>query len=124
MIECPGCRLKLPDYHLNPPVRVNASGECLQLFSDLRGYTVGKQDPGFIHQRVVDTCAAQHAGGPTRTITVAFGLIGLYLCAGERIYRETGAGGTYEDRTHQERLAPARTSRTTNDPDRAGCTAG
>ena len=79
MIECPGCRLKLPDQHLVPPDRANASGECLQVYSDLLCYTVAKQDPGFIHQHVVDTYAAQHAGGPTRPITVAFGLIGLYL---------------------------------------------
>ena len=79
MIECPGCRLKLPDQHLDLPDRANASGECLQVYSDLQCYTVAKQDPGFIHQHVVDTYAAQHAGGSTRTITVAFGLIGLYL---------------------------------------------
>jgi hypothetical protein len=42
-------------------------------------YTVAKQDPGFIHQHAVDAYAAQHAGGTTRNITIAFGLIGLYL---------------------------------------------
>ena len=79
MIECPGCRLKLPDHYLDPPDRADASGECLQVYSDLQCYTVAKQDPGFIHQHVVDTYAAQHAGGSTRNIAVAFGLIGLYL---------------------------------------------
>ena len=79
MIECPGCHLKLPDCHLDPPDRTNASGECLQAYSDLMCYTVAKQDPEFIHQHVVDTYAVQHAGGPTRNITVAFGLIGLYF---------------------------------------------
>ncbi len=79
IIECPGCQLKLPHQHLDPPDRTNASGECLQLCSDLMCYTVAKQDPEFIHQHAVDTHAAQHAGGPTRNITVAFGLIGLYL---------------------------------------------
>jgi hypothetical protein len=79
MKDCPGCRLKLPDQHLDPPDRVNASGECLHVYSHLQGYTVAKQDPEFIHQHAVDTYAAQHAGGPTRDITVAFGLIGLYL---------------------------------------------
>jgi len=79
MIECPGCHVKLPDRHLDPPDRTNASGECLQEYSDLMCYTVAKQDPEFIHQHVADTYAAQHAGGPTRNITVAFGLIGLYL---------------------------------------------
>jgi hypothetical protein len=65
--------------HLDPDHRFNASGECLQAYSDLMCYTVSKQDPGFIHQHVVDAYAAQHAGGPTRPITEAFGLIGLYL---------------------------------------------
>ncbi len=79
MTECPGCRLKLPDHHRDPPDRINASGECFQLYSDLMCYTVAKQDPEFIHQYAVDTYAAEHAGGSTRTITVVFGLIGLYL---------------------------------------------
>jgi hypothetical protein len=64
---------------MDRPERVNASGECGQAYSDLMCYTVAKQDPEFIHQHVVDTYAAQHAGGPTRNTTVAFGLIGLYL---------------------------------------------
>jgi len=51
----------------------------MQLYSDVMCYTVAKQDPEFIHQHAVDTYAAQHAGGTTRNITVAFGLIGLYL---------------------------------------------
>jgi hypothetical protein len=76
---CPGCGLVLPDRHLDPPDRFNASGECWQLFSDLSCYTVSKQDPEFIHQYVVDAYEAQHAGGKTRNITVIFGLIGLYL---------------------------------------------
>jgi hypothetical protein len=76
---CPGCRLVLPNRHLDPPDWSNASGECWQLFSDLSCYTVAKQDPSFIHQHAVDAYEAQHAGGKTRNITVVFGLIGLYL---------------------------------------------
>jgi hypothetical protein len=79
MTDCPGCRVRLPDMHLDPDRRFNASGECLQAYSDLQCYTVSKPDPVFIHQHVVDTYAAQHAGGPSRSMTVAFGLIGLYL---------------------------------------------
>ena len=79
MIVCPGCRVRVPDQHLDPPGRANASGECLQAYSDLQSYTVARQDPGFIHQHVVDTYAAQHSGGSTREITVAFALTGLYL---------------------------------------------
>jgi hypothetical protein len=79
MITCPGCHAALPDRHLPPAGRFNASGECWQAFSDLACYTVAKRDPAFIHQHAVDAYEAQHAGGATRTITVAFGLIGLYL---------------------------------------------
>jgi len=101
MVECPGCRLKFPDQHLDPPDRVNASGECLQVYSDLQCYTVAKQDPGFIHQHMVDTYAAQHAGGSTRNITVAFGLIGLYLAL------EKGYTGKQVQLAHM-RIAKAR----------------
>jgi hypothetical protein len=69
----------LSNRHLDPPDRFNASGECWQLFSDLSCYTVSRQDAEFIHQYAVDAYEAQHAGGKTRNITVAFGLIGLYL---------------------------------------------
>ena len=76
---CPGCGLVLPDRHIDCPDRFNASGECWELFSNLSCYTVSKQDAEFIHQYAVDAYEAQHAGGKTRNITVAFGLIGLYL---------------------------------------------
>jgi hypothetical protein len=79
MIICPGCHAALPDRHLDPEVRFNASGECWLAFSELACYTIAKQDPAFIHQHAVDAYEAQHAGGFTRNITVAFGLIGLYL---------------------------------------------
>ena len=124
IIECPGCRLKLPHQHLDPPDRTNASGECLQLYSDLMCYTVAKQDPEFIHQHAVDTHAAQHAGGPTRNITVAFGLIGSLPCAGERLYRQAGAAGAYEHREDKKDLAPAGTSPAAGSPDGHGCAPG
>jgi hypothetical protein len=79
MTKCPGCGVQLPDQHLTVPDRLNASGECFCAFSELQCSTVAKQDPEFIHQYAVDAYEAQHAGGPTRNITVAFGLIGLYL---------------------------------------------
>jgi hypothetical protein len=76
---CPGCGVCLPVLQRDPPDRSNAPGACWQLFSDLSCYTVAKQDPAFIHQHAVDAYEAQHAGGPARNITVALGLIGLYL---------------------------------------------
>jgi hypothetical protein len=79
MALCPGCGLCLSERHCDPPDRFNAPGECWQLYSDRSCYTVARQDAAFIHQHAVDACAAQHSGGETRNITVAFGLIGLYL---------------------------------------------
>ena len=76
---CPGCGLVFPKTDADPPDRFNASGKCWQCFSDLSCYTVAKQDAEFIHQHAVDAYEAQHAGRETKNITVAFGLIGLYL---------------------------------------------
>ena len=89
---CPGCGLYLPNQHQDSPDRCNTSSECLQAYSDLMCNTVAKQDSEFIHQHAVDAYAAQHAGGTTRTITVAVGLIGLYLalekgCTGKQVQR-------------------------------------
>jgi hypothetical protein len=50
---------------------------------------------------VVDAYAAQHAGGTTRNITVAFGLIGLYLAL------EKGYGGKEIQKAHM-RIAKIR----------------
>ncbi|MFA5347598.1 MAG: DUF5946 family protein, partial [Methanoregula sp.] len=78
-IECPGCGLKLPDRHLDPGDRLNASGECLGIYYELTYWTLTLQDGRFIHQHAVDAYSAQHAGGISRLISSVFGLIGLYL---------------------------------------------
>ena len=93
---CPGCGLVLPATEFPAPERFNASEECWQLFSDLSSYTVAVQDPAFIHQHAVDAYEAQHAGGKTRNIAVAFGLIGLYLAL-EKEYT-----GAQVQRAHME----------------------
>ncbi len=98
---CPGCGLRFRKNGTSPPDRCNASLECLQLCSDLACYTVAKQDPEFIHQHAVDAYAARHAGGTTRNITVAFGLIGLCLAL------ERGFTGTEVQRAHM-RIAKLR----------------
>jgi hypothetical protein len=96
MTRCHGCGLCLPDNHYNPPDGFNAVGECWQLYSDLLSYTVAKQDPEFIHQYAVDAYAAQHGGGTTRNISIAFGLIGLYLAT------ERGYTGRQVQRAHMQ----------------------
>jgi hypothetical protein len=84
LIECPGCLLRLPDRHLNPDDRFNASGECRELYYEITYYTLSKNDASFIHQHVVDAYAAQHSGERTRNITTVFALIGLYLTTERR----------------------------------------
>lgn len=101
MITCPGCHALFPDRNPGPPERFNASGECWQAFCDLSGCTVAKQDEDFIHQHAVDAYEAQHAGGKTRPIAVAFGLIGLYLAL------ERGYTGREVQRAHM-RIAKIR----------------
>ena len=49
-------------------------------YHELCGYTLTHADPAFIHQYVVDAFAAQHADQSTKPITLAFALVGLYLC--------------------------------------------
>ena len=96
IIGCPGCLLRLPDRNLNPDVRFNASGECSQLYYEITYYTLSKNDPGFIHQLVVDAYAAQHTGERTRTITNVFALVGLYLAT------EKGYTGKQVQKAHMK----------------------
>ena len=76
---CPGCGLKLPDPRLDPNRRLSASPECWDLFCKLSAKTMSLHDTEFIHQTAIDSYQAQHAGGINKNISVAFGLIGLYL---------------------------------------------
>ncbi len=79
IIICSGCSLKLPNKNLGPSKSYNASGECMELFNELSGYTLSMTDSGFIHQYIVDAYGAQHAGVNTKPIRVMFSLIGLCL---------------------------------------------
>jgi hypothetical protein len=79
MITCTGGGLCLTDSQRDPPDQCNDSGEFWYLYSDLLCITVAEQVTAFIHMHAVDTYEAQHIRGTTRNITVAFGLIGLYL---------------------------------------------
>ena len=78
-VICPGCAAALPDNNKGASENYNASGECEALFYELSGYTLSINDPGFIHQYIVDAYGAQHAGVPTNNIRVIFSLAGLYL---------------------------------------------
>lgn len=50
-----------------------------EAYDELCCYTLGRGDPAFIHQHVVDAWAAQHAVADGKPIGLAFALIGLYL---------------------------------------------
>lgn len=50
------------------------------LFNELSFYTLGHSEPAyFIHQHVVDAYYAQTATADTKSITLLYALIGLYL---------------------------------------------
>lgn len=76
---CPGCGLRLPVSDAPDDARFNASPECLQIHSELTGYTVNRGDLTFVHQHLVDSYGAQHVGPQSKPIGVAFALMGLYL---------------------------------------------
>jgi hypothetical protein len=46
---------------------------------ELSYYTLSLGDSYFLHQLVVDTYAAQHAGPHVKAISTAFALVGLYI---------------------------------------------
>lgn len=50
-----------------------------KIFHELSYYTLAHHDPSFIHQYVVDAFEAQYADENTKSITITFALIGLYL---------------------------------------------
>ena len=77
---CPGCRLRLPPSAWEPPANVNASGECWEVYAEVVGFEVA--DIGLVrrfHQLTVDAYGAQHAGGATSPLRVAYSLVGLHL---------------------------------------------
>ena len=53
--------------------------ELQEKFYELSYYTMAHPDPAFIHQHIVDAFTAQTADPDTKTIAVAFALIGLCL---------------------------------------------
>ncbi len=58
---------------------MNQSKSEQEIFYKLSYYTLAHRDPSFIHQYIVDAFAAQCADENTKSIKLAFVLIGLYL---------------------------------------------
>jgi hypothetical protein len=85
-MRCPGCGLETEDDE--------AAAACLTRYHELSARTLSDRDPTFPHQLAVDAYAAQHAGAPSKSITTAFALIGLYLVC------ERGLSGREAQRAH------------------------
>ena len=79
LVSCVGCGLQLPDRALDLDSKLNSSGECRAVMYELTYYTLGRGDPRFIHQHLVDAYGAQHVRRSKSTIGAAFALAGLYL---------------------------------------------
>lgn len=91
---CPGCGLILSSAEEQSDERYYASYACRQLCYELSAYTLSLGDIEFIHQYVVDTYAAQHAGANAKSIGITFALVGLYLA------HEHGYTGKQVQRAH------------------------
>lgn len=63
-------------------------------YNELCAYTLTHGDAAFIHQHVVDAFAAQNADERSKSIGVAFALVGLYL------HVEKGLSGREVQRVH------------------------
>lgn len=77
---CPGCGVSLPG-PLEKHGRRNASEACWQLYGEVAAHELANLATlGRLHQLMVDTYGAQHAGGSGESrLGVAFALIGLSL---------------------------------------------
>lgn len=78
MAHCPGCGVSIPNEE-EIDKKYNALVACVTLCGEASFYTLSLGDSYFIHQLLVDTYAAQHAGPIVKPISTAFALIGLYL---------------------------------------------
>lgn len=77
---CPGCGTRLPPTGWEPPAGLHASGECWQVYGEVVGFEVAHPDlVRRFHQLTVDVYGAQHAGGASSPLRVAYSLVGLHL---------------------------------------------
>jgi hypothetical protein len=77
---CPGCGLEAEPGGIPLDRPLNASPECWALRAEAAGFELGDLSlVGRFHQLAVDAYGAQHAGGPTSRIYVAYSLVGLLL---------------------------------------------
>jgi Family of unknown function (DUF5946) len=93
---CPGCGLVLPSPDGAMDTQFNASWACRQLSGEVSAYTLTLGDADFLHQLVVDTYTAQHAGPSVKPIGITFALSGLLLTY------ERGYTGRQVQRAHMQ----------------------
>lgn len=98
---CPGCGGQFPgDASPGAGGYLHSAG-CWACYGELTAYHMEQADPSFPHQLAVDAYGAQHAGAPTRAVTVAYALVGLHLAL------ECGFTGKQVQRAHMLMRAPA-----------------
>jgi hypothetical protein len=78
-MKCPGCGVEVDSLKNKPDDTYNAIIGCREMVYELSYYTLSLGDSYFLHQLVVDTYAAQHAGPHVKAISTAFALVGLYI---------------------------------------------
>lgn len=77
---CPGCGARLPVTGWTPPRGLDGSGECWQVHGEVVGFEVAHVElVRRFHQLTVDAYGAQHAGGRSSPLRVAYSLVGLHL---------------------------------------------
>ena len=76
---CPGCGAQLPAAERLPDHRVNAAPACLAVYDEVVGFAYQHGQLMRQHQLTVDAYGAQHGGGGTPPIRLAYSLVGLHL---------------------------------------------
>jgi hypothetical protein len=98
---CPGCGLARPASGAALNRKVNASPECWQVYGEVTGFELDHLvELGKLHQLTVDTYGAQHGGGQSSGLGLAYSLVGLFLAL------ERGAGGDQVRALHQRMGRP------------------
>lgn len=86
--SCPGCGLQLSAGDRAADHRVNASPGCLALYDEVVGFAYQHGQLMRLHQLTVDAYGAQHGGGGTPPIRLAYSLVGLHLALDHRLSGE------------------------------------
>jgi hypothetical protein len=79
LTACPGCGTQLPRSGWSVDRTMNASPECWQILGEISGFQLSHPALNKFQQLTVDAYGAQHAGGATPLIRVAYSLVGLHL---------------------------------------------